>query len=87
MKNTPQQVRRDYINSRYKSAPCVDCGVQYLPCVMEFDHVRGQKAMGISEMVQGHFSLEDIDNEVAKCELVCANCHRIRTHHRKHGDH
>ncbi len=66
-----------YINA-IKDVPCVDCGKQYPACAMDFDHVRGEKVSGISQMQNWpHFKLKE---EIAKCEVVCSNCHRIRTH-------
>jgi hypothetical protein len=61
-----------------KAAPCVDCGVQYPYYVMDFDHVRGEKRFALSQHQARGLKL--IDEEIAKCDLVCANCHRIRTH-------
>lgn len=60
-----------------KSKPCSDCGTSYPPCVMEFDHVRGSKAGNIAVMMRVS-SLGRIIQEIDKCELVCANCHRLR---------
>jgi hypothetical protein len=51
---------------------------------MDFDHRPGEKklfAMG-SAGVQVRVSLEGLLAEIAKCDVVCANCHRIRTYHR-----
>jgi hypothetical protein len=63
-----------------KRGPCADCGVQYNPWVMEFDHrPEFVKVESISKMVRNLISKEVILAEVAKCELVCANCHRERT--------
>ena len=58
-----------------KSNPCVDCGQRYLPDVMDFDHVRGDKKYTISAH---KVSRKDFAEELAKCELRCANCHRTR---------
>jgi hypothetical protein len=44
---------------------------------MDFDHVRGEKLFGIA--VNMNISWERLEAEIAKCEIVCANCHRIRT--------
>lgn len=74
------QDRRDkkrFVNAAKAGKPCADCGRIYPPYVMDFDHVRGVKAANISQMKS---SLEDIAAEIAKCDLVCANCHRERTH-------
>lgn len=64
-----------------KSQPCADCGVQYSPWVMQFDHVRGAKLGTISNMVT-RASWAEILEEVSKCDVVCANCHAMRTFER-----
>lgn len=56
----------------------MDCG-EADPIVLEFDHVRGEKADNISRMVHGTRSIAAIQAEIDKCEVVCANCHRRRT--------
>ena len=66
-----------------KSRPCVDCGIQYPFYVMDFDHVRGKKVENIATMVGHARKLEVLVAEIAKCELVCSNCHRIRTYKRR----
>lgn len=63
-----------------KSQPCSDCGISYPSYVMDFDH-RGDKDFEISGSSRTG-SLRKILSEIAKCDLVCANCHRIRTHRR-----
>lgn len=73
-------VKLEYIWSK-KDAPCVDCGNKFHPFCMDYDHVRGvkrQKGVGTLTLC----SLATIDEEIAKCDLVCANCHRLRTHKR-----
>ena len=67
---------REYIIAQ-KSKPCMDCNKTYPYFVMDFDHVRGEKKYCLS--VSNRLSREKIDEELAKCDLVCANCHRIRT--------
>ena len=57
--------------------PCVDCG-QADVRVLEFDHVRGQKSANITRMLNGA-PWSAIEAEIAKCEVRCANCHRIKT--------
>jgi hypothetical protein len=68
-----------------KSQPCTDCGMRYPPYVMDFDHVRGEKARALSQMPSGRLTWATILAEVDKCEVVCANCHRIRTKLRADG--
>ncbi len=55
---------------------------------MDFDHVRGIKIKDVAKLVASAVSLKLISDEIAKCNLVCSNCHRIRSHNRileKHG--
>ena len=61
-----------------KFFPCVDCYKQFPPVCMDFDHVRGRKKFNISR-VPMIGSLNKFLKEIVKCDLVCANCHRIRT--------
>jgi hypothetical protein len=68
-----------------KARPCADCGVPYPPCVMDFDHLpQFKKRSAISNMMSSKFSEKAILAEAAKCEVVCSNCHRIRTAARSH---
>lgn len=60
-----------------KSEPCTDCGLSFSPIAMDFDHVRGAKFRPIASMRE--FSWAKILDEIAKCDLVCACCHRLRT--------
>ena len=80
-----QKLRRDYVKSR-KNLPCMDCGKSYPWYVMDFDHVRGGKKFNLSIVGSMVCSFEKIDKEIAKCDLVCANCHRIRTFNRRQGN-
>lgn len=59
-----------------KTNSCMDCGGKFPPECMHFDHVRGIKTFGISSS-KGR-SKEKILAEIAKCDLICANCHAIR---------
>jgi hypothetical protein len=61
--------------------PCVDCGETDIR-VLEFDHILGQKAGKISDLLRQGFSWSTIETEIAKCKVRCANCHRIKTFER-----
>ena len=61
-----------------KSVPCTDCGFPYPHYVLEFDHVRGVKVSEISIMVVNSCSVEALKEEIKKCDVVCANCHKTR---------
>jgi hypothetical protein len=66
-----------------KQAPCTDCGVNYPPYVMEFDHLPEHvKHFTIAGGTAGHITLDALVAELAKCEVVCRNCHAERTHSR-----
>jgi hypothetical protein len=70
--------RRAYLD-QLKTVPCADCGQSYPPYIMDFDHVRGVKRFNVSEFGR-HIAAETLAKELAKCDVVCANCHRERTH-------
>lgn len=70
---------RQFIWDYLKEHPCIDCG-ENNPIVLEFDHKDGSnKVSSISKMVQNQFSIENILKEIEKCDVRCANHHRIRT--------
>lgn len=72
--------KREEMN-RLKMSPCVDCGVQYNPWVMQFDHRDpSSKKLNISRESAGRISKDRLMEEIKKCDLVCANCHMERTH-------
>ena len=88
--NKPYKIYADFIESEAidqfvsaMSQPCTDCGVPYPYYVMDWDHIKDKK-FNVSRM--GSLGSEKlILEEIAKCELVCSNCHRERTHKRKTG--
>lgn len=65
-----------------KERPCADCGVQHPSYVMDFDHRAGvKKLFNIGrDGLRGGWSLESLKREIEKCDVICSNCHRIRTH-------
>lgn len=67
-----------------KAVPCSDCKKKYPSCVMDFDHVKGNKAFNIGASCRSG-SKKAVLTEMAKCEVVCSNCHRIRTRDRGYG--
>jgi len=85
-KNEANSVKRnqDFIRAYKENHPCVDCNTRYPYYVMDFDHLEGfEKLSNVSLLTRQAFSLERIEEEMAKCELVCSNCHRKRTHKRR----
>lgn len=78
---SPRVLRnKEYVN-KLKEAPCTDCGGKFPSVCMDFDHVHGEKRFNVSEGVNFK-SFDVLVAELAKCELVCANCHRLRSQSR-----
>jgi hypothetical protein len=76
-----QRANYQLIVSQKKDVPCADCGIVYPHYVMHFDHLGLEpKLFTVSQMRQT--TPKAILAEIAKCELVCANCHAVRTHDR-----
>ena len=74
-------LRNRVIIEAAKCKPCMDCGREYPHYVLDFDHVRGDKRRAVSKMK--YCSVRLLLEEIAKCDVVCANCHRERTFKRK----
>jgi hypothetical protein len=71
--------KREYIKA-CKAKPCMDCGIEYPPYVMDFDHRdRSTKKFNIAVAADNNVSWDNLKTEIAKCDLVCSNCHRERT--------
>ena len=68
--------RATFLVEYFASHPCVDCG-ESDPVVLEFDHL-GDKSFNIAKGLRDR-SWDALIDEIAKCEVVCANCHRRRT--------
>lgn len=62
--------------------PCADCKVPYPYYIMQFDHL-GDKVGNVGNLVRRSGGKELVLAEIAKCDLVCANCHCERTHRRR----
>lgn len=80
-----RQALVDYVDS-VKQNPCMDCGGTFPTECMDLDHVRGEKVDNVSTLLARTASMEEVIAEVDKCDLVCANCHRIRTRKRYEND-
>src|SRR6266850_5785098 len=75
--------KREFVQNAKKN-PCMDCGKQYHYSIMEFDHRPGEeKKFGVNS--KARFStIDKIKEEMAKCDLVCVLCHKVRTWNRSH---
>lgn len=69
---------RDYIRKTKEGKPCVDCGVQYPHYVMHYHHLRDKK-FGVGDFAKAGVGLQKIKEEIEKCDIICSNCHAIRT--------
>lgn len=66
-----------------REVPCADCAQRYPPCAMDFDHRDpALKEVGVTRL-RGRAGAYRILAEAAKCDIVCANCHRLRTFNRR----
>ena len=73
----------EWIIGLKKDQPCTDCGQVYHFAAMHYDHLPGATKLGtIREMAYRYADKQKILDEIAKCELVCSNCHAVRTYER-----
>jgi hypothetical protein len=68
--------RMAFLLEYFSQNPCADCG-ETDPLVLEFDHL-GDKQFNVAKGIRDR-NWESVLAEIAKCEVVCANCHRRRT--------
>lgn len=71
-----------YVNEIKSITPCTDCKKLYPPYVMDFDHLDKSEKLGIVSYFTKTGRIAALKKEIAKCEIVCSNCHRERTHNR-----
>lgn len=72
------------IQSIKEATPCTDCGKTYPYFVMEFDHLNAATKENTINYLMSTGRIRKAKEEMQKCEVVCANCHRFRTHRRAH---
>lgn len=83
-----RRAHRQKIASRvklWKDGPCVHCGYRLHHSAMQCDHVRGQKKFNIADAARRGKSMSALETELAKCNLVCANCHMLKTYAERKG--
>lgn len=74
-----------WLKEYLRANPCVDCGQADIR-VLEFDHVDpARKVANVGRLARSGVSVETLIREVAKCEVRCANCHRLRTIREHHS--
>ena len=77
-----QNARRALLSKIKIERGCVVCGYNSHFAALDFNHIRGDKIFSISQdpKVAMHKLLAEID----KCEILCANCHRVHTYENRH---
>lgn len=71
--------RRKYIYEYLSKHPCIKCGEDDPRC-LDFDHIEpDNKDLAISRAIWNNWSMKRLNNEIEKCQILCANCHRKRT--------
>ena len=71
--------RREYLNGIKMASGCVDCGYRESPVALDFDHVNPQEKSFTVSTRYLNTSWKKLKNEVSKCVVRCANCHRVKT--------
>lgn len=77
-----RQRKRDWFQQLKLARGCADCGYAIHHAALDFDHVRRKKLFTIGT-IGAYRSRQALEAEVEKCDVVCANCHRIRTYERR----
>lgn len=78
-----------YIRSAKQGQKCTDCREDYPYWILEFDHLpKYEKLFTIGGRNSRDKSIEQIQAEIDKCEIVCSNCHKNRSYWRanKNGE-
>ena len=77
-KRKVQQENHRQLLAYFAEHPCVDCG-ETDPVVLQFDHVRGKKVACVGVLLRNGRRWATVQDEIAKCEVRCSNCHWRRT--------
>ncbi len=77
-----QQSRRAFIDKIKVERGCSICGYNAHPAALDFNHIVGDKNFSISQ--DSKIALHKLLGEIDKCEILCANCHRVHTYEHRH---
>lgn len=76
--------RREVVNAIKTKRGCADCGYSAHHAALDFDHIdRVAKTKTVAWLVSHAAPWSELLAEMEKCEVVCANCHRVRTYERE----
>ena len=88
VRNTTKKKQiRDYISQYKEFRGCMDCGQKYPSYVLDLDHRDPNEKKFTPSRLAKNNSWQQMIDELKKCDVVCANCHRIRTHDKDHYRH
>lgn len=73
------QAKKQRVFTYLSQTECVGCG-ESDPLVLEFDHIHADKRTDISKLIQSACSWEQLQLELDKCQVLCSNCHKRKTH-------
>lgn len=71
--------RRAWLDAHKVASGCIDCGYNAHPRALDFDHIGTDKIGDVGRLAHHRIAWDRLMAEIAKCEVVCANCHRLRT--------
>lgn len=81
----PQSTRNfEKLREVKDNQPCMDCGVSYRHFQLDYDHRPDEEKVDtVTRLCSQSKGWKTILAEIAKCDLVCSNCHRMRTWQRR----
>jgi len=82
LKKQIQERNKKFLKKHLSKHPCVDCGEPDI-IVLDFDHVRGVKKKSVSTLARNCASLRTLQEEIDKCDIRCANCHRRKNYNER----
>ncbi len=74
--------KRAFLDSLKMQLGCADCGYNEHSYAMDFDHCEGKKEYSLASNSMLDRNWEALLTELSKCDVLCANCHRVRTYER-----
>lgn len=78
-----RQEIHEMVRTIKESNPCADCGNNFPYYVMDFDHTGKELKLNDINYLSSTGRIGALKRELVKCVVVCANCHRKRTHFRQ----
>ena len=84
LRSLSRKSKRDFVGKLKVEIGCTDCGYNHHPEALQFDHLpEYKKAFDVSRLISWDKDISIIIDEIAKTEVVCANCHAVRTSRRR----